>query len=304
MVKKLNLDLLEGKTAKYPSEIKKQEQDLIKEKENIIENGKIQKKLARKTIYGVRIVKKASDTVLWEGNPRNFSRDKDINDLLPLIEKSGGNTQAVDARINSEGKIEVIAGSRRRRCCIESGLELVIDLYENMTDKDAQEIAEIENSGRKQVDAIGECDYLYDKYIKMKELDPTLSVEVYSRMNNMDRTLMHLKFSVAKLPDWIKDSSKNLDWSIRNLKALTSIYRQVIERDINKEDLTFRLPLSTPTLVISAFKKMLDGQTKNNISHIKVTNARDGSVTIKLSKDLSLEKKNKILSLIDNMNEV
>lgn len=301
MVKKLDLGLLEGKTAKYPSEIEKEELEKEKKLEEIDDNGKIHKKLARKKLVGKRVIVKASETTLWEGNPRNFSRDNDIEDLLPLIEKSGGNTQAVDARYNKDGNIEIIAGSRRRRCCIEAGLELVIDLYDDMTDADAMEIAEIENSGRKEVDIIGECDYLYDKFLKLKENDPAMNVEIYSRMNSVDRTLMHLKFSVAKLPDWLKDSSKNLKWSIRNLKALTAINRQLEEMNIGPDQLNFKLPLSTPNLVISSFKKMLDTAEIKKDNDVKITKARNGSITIKISNEISADKKEKILNFLESL---
>lgn len=302
MVKKLDLELLQGKTAKYPSEIEKEELAKEKKLEEINDNGKIQKKLARKKLIGKRVIIKASETTLWEGNPRNFSRDNDIEDLLPLIEKSGGNTQAVDARLTDNDKVEIIAGSRRRRCCIEAGLDLVIDLYEDMTDADAMEIAEIENSGRKEVDIIGECDYLYDKYLKLKSKDPAMNVEIYSRMNGVDRTLMHLKFSVAKLPDWLKDSSKNLKWSIRNLKALTAINRQLEEMNINQEQLTFKLPLSTPNLVISSFKKMLNTAELKKDNDVQITRARNGSITIKISNEIPESKKDKILNFIESLN--
>lgn len=43
MVKKLDLELLQGKTAKYPSEIEKEELAKEKKLEEINDNGKIQK---------------------------------------------------------------------------------------------------------------------------------------------------------------------------------------------------------------------------------------------------------------------
>lgn len=102
------------------------------------------------------------------GNPRNFGI-KDISDLLPLIKETGGNSQAVDARMVGN-KIEVIAGSRRRECCIEAGFPLTVDIYEDMNDDDADYLAATENKGRKDINVITDSNYLRYKFLKNNHL--------------------------------------------------------------------------------------------------------------------------------------
>lgn len=295
MGKNLDFSIIEGaeKAAKYPSEVTKQE---------------ITKKLPWKTLKGKRITVVASSTTLWAANPRNFGT-KDVSDLLPLIEESGGNSIAVEGRWQGN-KIEVIAGSRRRESCILATLPLTVDVYEDCSDEDAEYIAQVENQGRKDLTVIGYCNFLYANFHEKKENDSSLTVEAYAKKKKLNRTSMQERFAIAKLPRWLQCAAKQEDtWSVRQAKSLASLWGKLSETnsedDIRKK---LKIPVTTPTMLLTQLKSHISNGSEANDEAIPVTigeyswkinRDRKGKVRLQTENAISLEQYDKLLKFLE-----
>jgi len=216
---------------------------------------KLQKNLPGRVLTGERVRIDADKTDLFKLNPRNFSGKNDVSDLKPLIIRTGGNSTAVDARL-VDGRIEVIAGSRRRKACIETGLKLTCDVWDDVSDEEACLIAELENSGRSDIDFMGFCTYLVQRYEQLKLSNPDLTMERFGEFYNLTRQYMHEKLAIGRLPAWLKESAKvrvGADWSHRQAVKLTSAYAECNAAGVNVQEQMTKagIPLSTPSLVLS-----------------------------------------------------
>lgn len=255
MAKSINIDMIKGVDAavKYPSE--------HFSPANIAPSAddfSIFKTVPGAVLKGRRLKVKASTTLLWSKNPRNYAPNKDISDLRPLIKESGGNTQAVDGRLVN-GKVEIIAGSRRRLVCIEEGLELTVDLYEDVSDEQAHYIAFTENQ-RKDVDVLSQACYLLARFEELKNQDSTLTVEIFANMHSMKLRNMQYYLSVAKLPLSIHAAANQREqWSLRQGIKLKDYYDKLVASGLSEEQVIYKasLPLSTPALVLNALKKLI-----------------------------------------------
>lgn len=305
---KLDLNILESKVGRgqdisfYPSELTGQA--------NKTEVVEISKKLPWKTLHGTRITIKPNDTELFPLNPRNFGQ-RDIADLLPLIEKAGGNSTAVDGRWVGN-KVEVIAGSRRRESCIQAGLPLTVDVYKDCTDEDAEYIAYAENAGRQDISVLSFCNFLLADYQQKKEIDSSLTVELYAKKKSLSRSSMMERFAVARLPQWLQTAVKQEDkWSVRQANTLTKLWNSICER-YSEEDVKNKLkvPVTTPSMLLNQLNSLIVKDNNDEPKPASVTfgdnkwqlsRDKKGKVTISSESTLSVEQYEEILNLLNNL---
>lgn len=290
---KLDLKVLEqigNKAARYPSE------DLPLSVEYEV-FGKVIKQTPFGVLNGTRIRLKASETTLWDENPRNFGPKGDYSDLEDAIRESGGNTQAVDARIVN-GKVQIIAGSRRRYCCMVLDLPLTADLWDDINDDVACYIAETENSERKDIDLLSDYNYLFNRFNKLKSQDDSMTVEQFAIRYKNKRRNMHNIFAIAKLPSWLKDCAKNRSsWSQRQALTLESYYRNALQTNTEESlKAVFQKQLTTPSQVLALLKEYTTGKEKSSIptisskSGISFNLSSNKSGVVKISPDSPLSK--------------
>ncbi len=328
MVKALDLDLLEqngeiDKQVSYGTE-RKMDKVPSKEPKPKSDGTTITKRIPWKTLKGRRVTVRAFDTVLWAGNPRNFQNpgngeeehEVDVSDLLPKIKFTGGNSQAVDARM-VDGKIQVIAGKRRRLSCGKLDLELTCDVYDDVTDEDATYIAKIENEGRKDIDLLTMSTYLYHRFKEQKEVNPNLTIEAFASKFEMSERTMLDRFRLAKLPEWIKDSCADRhSWTVRQANSLAALCEQLksYSCDVSnfKDDQRFKL--STPSLVLTKLKAYLPSTGNTNetsLEDINITSSskvdyklafsKKGEVTVKSKTKLSEEQLGKLQEFLKTL---
>ena len=94
--------------------------------------------------------------IAWEMNPR---KRIDTKSLQPLIDsmRSVGWCGAIMVRPVEEDRYQVLAGERRWRAACAVGLEGIACEVREMTDKEAIELAVIENRDREDLDIIEEA---------------------------------------------------------------------------------------------------------------------------------------------------
>ncbi|AYV11397.1 ParB N-terminal domain-containing protein [Shewanella algae] len=277
MSKAIDLGLIElaANTARYPSEEPGKQQP----------GNNITKKLPWKTLKGFRVTTNASQTTLYEGNPRNFGI-KDISDLLPLIKETGGNSQAVDARMVGN-KIEVIAGSRRRECCIEAGFPLTVDIYEDMNDDDADYLAATENKGRKDINVITDSNYLRYKFLKKQSSDKSLTVEMFAKQHKMSRQTMQDRFAIAAVPKLLQNGAKQSDaWTLRQAIKLKTLWKKLSESGETEESLKanakLKIPVTTPSMMLSQLELL--AEVEKPVNNQTTIGVGEGSWVLKQDK--------------------
>lgn len=328
MAKALDLDLLEengniDKSVSYGTESKKDKAP-AKQLEAKSDGTTITKRIPWKTLKGRRVTVRAFDTILWDGNPRNFQNpgngeeehEVDVSDLLPKIKVTGGNSQAVDARM-VDGKIQVIAGKRRRLSCGKLDLELTCDVYDDVSDEDATYIAKIENEGRKDIDLLTMSTYLHHRFKEQKEVNSNLTIEAFASKFEMSERTMLDRFRLAKLPEWIKDSCVDRhSWTVRQANSLAALCEQLKSYScyLSAFEEGKRFKLSTPSLVLTKLKsylpsteeskdKSLEDMNITSTSNVdyKLAFSKKGEVTVKSKAKLTDEQLSKLKEFLQSL---
>lgn len=299
MAKQIDLSILGGATshAKYPSEMADtNDYEVI---------GNVIKPVPGGELKGRRIKIDAKKTSLFPDNPRNFAPKDDLADLLPLIEKTGGNSTAVDGRL-VQGKVEVIAGSRRRDACLLLELPLVVDLWDDVTHEMACCIADYENSGRKGVDRIADSCYLMHRFNTLKRSDPAFTIEKFAAMYNNKRRNMTTIFGIAKLPEWVRNCAlARSEWSIRQADTLRQYFEHVSSM-YSEDELKARLnfPVKKPSQALSMFKMLAKegaGESEKDKAAYKINVGKGGAVTVKIETKLNQEQQTKLDEFLKNL---
>jgi ParB/RepB/Spo0J family partition protein len=194
-------------------------------------------------------------TVLWQGNPRNFSAVVDISDLVPKIKKASTNVVPVYARwveVNGVKTLEVIAGSRRRAATIEAGVELTVDVV-CIDDDGAVFLSESENDGRRDLDLVGNYRYLLSRFDALKG-SQNITVADFAVMYSFDRSHMSQILNIARLPAEVLNCVEDpYTWSHRMLLSVKK--RQGSSSDYD----AFMEICSQKFKTAGAFVKVLNG---------------------------------------------
>lgn len=299
MAKEIDLSILADATshAKYPSEmVESNDFEVI---------GNVIKQVPGAVLHGRRIRIDAKKTTLFPDNPRNFAPKDDLADLIPLIKESGGNSTAVDGRL-VQGKVEVIAGSRRRDACLLTELPLVVDLWDDVNHEMACCIADIENSGRKDVDVIADCCYLLHRFATLKQNDPTLSTDKFAAMYHNKRRNMFTIFGIARLPEWVRNCAlARSEWSIRQADTLKQYFEQALDK-YPEEEIKARLnfPVKLPSQALSLFKGLVGEREpkkplENKSYTVKIS--KDGGVTVKITQQIDETKQKMLDDFLSNL---
>jgi hypothetical protein len=260
------------------------------------------------------VIVNPNETIVWTGNPRNFEVfDVDTSDLLPHIISSGGNTIPVYGRrgdINGKKVIEIIAGSRRRVCCITAEVSLLVTLLD-CTDEEALSLTEDENTGRAETTFIATCRWHLSQFQSLKASNTTdgrrFSEADYAKLKGVHPVTIQDYLAIGAFPDEIiKCVTDPKSWSYRACKTLRKLKNKNNELVLNvsqnseftkanaflksieaaftaQEEPTHETPENVAEPIIEAKTNHFDvGPIKNAISIIK------GKKTINICIDASL----------------
>lgn len=312
MVRKLDPETLEkAQQARYGSERKDSESsDDFSAGEK---SSTVLKPLPGRRAEGYQLLVDPNNTELWDGNPRNFEREVDISELRELLKSSGGNTEAVTAT-KLKGKLTIIAGRRRRQGCIEESLDLLVNVYEDLTEEECHFIADTENRGREGLSQVAYCRYLAHRFDELAESPSTkVSVAEFAENYKIKRQAMQDKISVGRLPKFLLDSVTTLDsWGMRQLLAVRSLYKQLNEQvEISSDELEAALSdCKKPTTVIAKLTDLLPKRGNNTSSkrslsigqgRVEIKNTQTGVLTIKCDNKVDASVREKLQSFIQSL---
>ncbi len=164
--------------------------------------------------------------------PRFEIKDETLESLALSI-KEKGLIQPIVVR-KKDNKYEIVAGERRYRACVMAGLKEVVASIRDYDDREALEVALIENLQREDLNPI-EIATVYERFIK----DFGYTQQELADKIGIDRSTIANFIRILSLPDWIKElisEGKLTQGHARSLLSLSNEKEQkrFVERILNQ----------------------------------------------------------------------
>ncbi|MBO9667504.1 MAG: ParB/RepB/Spo0J family partition protein [Bdellovibrio sp.] len=149
--------------------------------------------------------------------PRNVFDKEALQELAQSI-KENGILQPIVARRTTSGKLEIVAGERRWRASQLAGLHEVPVILKNYDDKQALELAIVENIQREDLNPIEEAEG-YSRLITEFKLSQQQVAEKVGR----DRATVANAVRLLALPGEVKEMISKNDLSVGHAKVLLAL---------------------------------------------------------------------------------
>ena len=178
--------------------------------------------------------------------PRKTFNRESLSELAASI-KENGLLQPITVRKRASGGFEIIAGERRWRAAQIAGLHEVPSIIKEMDDKNALQLAIIENVQREDLDAIEEADGYHRLMTEFGFSQQQVSEKVGKERSSVANSLRLLS-----LPSEIKDMLIEKLLSVGHAKALLSL-----------ADKTTQIKLAKDCVAKSLSVRSLESEIKN-----------------------------------------
>lgn len=136
----------------------------------------------------------------WNPRSREGAADSDLEELTDSIRRNGQLMPAIVMRC-ADGRLELIAGSRRCAVAIKLGLKLRVEIRTNLSAANAFSIAQAENEGRENV-SLWERASIYTEALKEGLFDNDLDL---AQTIGVDKSTVSRTMSLARAPTEILD---------------------------------------------------------------------------------------------------
>lgn len=149
-----------------------------------------------------------------EFQPRRSFEKTSLQELAASIKESGI-LQPIVARRVASGKLEIVAGERRWRAAQIAGLTEVPVILKTFADKEALELAIVENIQREDLNPIDEA----EAYQRLADEFKMTQQQIADRVGK-DRATVANALRVLSLPNEVKDMVASKDISLGHAKVL------------------------------------------------------------------------------------
>ena len=149
--------------------------------------------------------------------PRRVFNEESLDDLVKSIQKKGV-LQPLLVRPQSMGGYEIIAGERRFRASQKAGLQQIPVIIKDFDDKDALEVALIENLQREDLNPLEEAE-AYIRLLKEYQYTQETLAEVLGKSRSYIANMMRL----VELPDKIKELLESRQLTPGHARALLGV---------------------------------------------------------------------------------
>lgn len=205
--------------------------------------------------------------------PRNIFNEDKLEELVSSIREHGV-IQPIVVRKRVAGGYEIIAGERRYRASLRLNLDSIPAIVKEFSDKDAMEIALIENLQREDLNPI-ELAEAYSKYMDLF----SLTQEQIADRVGLSRSHVANYLRLLNLPADVRDDVSRGTISMGHAKVLLSLNNQsvlyqIISR-IKSEDLSVR---DTEALVSNAINVPRETKSDKKDSKIAIVNPQIKSI--------------------------
>lgn len=204
---------------------------------------------------------------------KNFEKEK-LQELAQSI-KENGILQPITARRTQSGKLEIVAGERRWRAAQLAGLQQVPVILKTFEDRQALELAIVENIQREDLDAIEEAES-YSRLIT----EFNLSQQEVAAKVGRERATVANAVRLLALPTDVKELISQSALSVGHAKVLLSL------TDTHQQSLYAKKVISEK-LSVRKLEKMVQDELSG--AHKEVEKPLDQNVTQRLISGLSEE---------------
>ena len=149
--------------------------------------------------------------------PRRVFDESALDDLVKSIQKKGV-LQPLLVRPQPLGEYEIIAGERRYRASLKAGLKQVPVIIKDFNDKDALEVALIENLQRENLNPLEEAE-AYIRLLKEYQYTQENLAEVLGKSRSYIANMMRL----VELPEKIKELLESKQLTAGHARALLGV---------------------------------------------------------------------------------
>ncbi len=211
-----------------------------------------------KTSYGdVVQMKSIAEIEAGTFQPRRVFATEALADLVVSVKEKGVlQPLIVRSHPTKTGMYEIIAGERRYRASKMAGLTQVPVLIKSFTDKEALEVAIIENLQREDLNPLEEAE-AYKRLLK----EFNYTQEALSRVVGKSRSHLANMMRLLDLPEEIKNMLEKKDISAGHARALLTAPKPVeLAREVVKKGLNVR---QTEKLAVQSTKPATPKQTKD-----------------------------------------
>lgn len=149
--------------------------------------------------------------------PRGYFDEDKLNELVRSIKENGVIQPILVRTEDTEGRYQIIAGERRWRACKQAGLEKIPAVIKELSDREALEVALVENIQRQSLTPIEEA----EGYKKLLE---EFSYTQEKLASNLGKSRSHISnmLRLLNLPDEIKDIINTGALSMGHARALVN----------------------------------------------------------------------------------
>jgi ParB family chromosome partitioning protein len=207
--------------------------------------------------------------------PRTTFEKEPLQELAQSI-KENGILQPIVARRTTSGKLEIVAGERRWRASQLAGLHEVPVILKSYDDKQALELAIVENIQREDLNPIEEAEG-YSRLITEFKLSQQQVAEKVGR----DRATVANAVRLLALPNEIKDMISANDLSVGHAKVLLSLPEP-------KKQIEMAKKVVNDKIAVRKLEKMVQAIVKGTADELEVPTF-DSNVTQRLINGLSDE---------------
>lgn len=207
--------------------------------------------------------------------PRKHFEKEPLQELAQSI-KENGILQPIVARRTTSGKLEIVAGERRWRAAQLAGLHEVPVILKSFDDKQALELAIVENIQREDLDPIEEAEG-YSRLITEFKLSQQQVAEKVGK----DRATVANAVRLLSLPSEIKEMISSNELSVGHAKVLLALPDA-------KKQIEFAKKVVNEKLAVRKLEKMVQAVVKGDVNEEEVKSF-DSNVTQRLISGLSDE---------------
>jgi len=208
--------------------------------------------------------------------PRRQFDKEPLQELAQSI-KENGILQPVVARRTSSGKLEIVAGERRWRAAQLAGLHEVPVILRNFNDKEALELAIVENVQREDLNPIEEAEG-YSRLITEFKLSQQQVAEKVGK----DRATVANAVRLLSLPVEVKEMISANELSVGHAKVLLGLPEP-------KKQIEFAKKVINEKIAVRKLEKMVQAVVKGADETEEAVSGFDSNVTQRLISGLSEE---------------
>lgn len=196
-----------------------------------------------------------------KGQPRQHIDPVALDELAQSIREHGLIEPIVARRVPNSEKLEIIAGERRWRACQRAGLNEVLVVVRDVSEKDAFELALIENVQREDLDPIEFAEAL-QRLIR----EHSYTQESLAERIGKDRSTIANGLRLLKLPASVRAMVIEGQLSEGHARALLGAPSEAVMLDLAQKVVRGRLSVRQTEQLVRSAKQTTKGGAKGNKS--------------------------------------